>query len=123
MIYIYGHNGEKRSGRREMETVEEKVNRSIRLGNDISAKVTYWGIFGMLLVNMHQCTIVTREKRIEKNVDTILAAQEQCGKFYTGIQPGSTENDTWYLIDGKKAYVQIEGKPAEQYLMEKQNGK
>ena len=98
-----------------METLDEKVNRSIQIGNDIRSKLTYWAIFGIVVVSMHEYANKVRVERIEKKVDTIVAVQEQC------TQLNAQENDTWYLIKGQRAYVQIEGKPTEQYLMEKQN--
>ena len=98
-----------------METLDEKVNRSIQIGNDIRGKVTNWALLGLILAGMHDCANKIRVERIERKVDTIVAVQEQC------TQLNAQENDTWYLIKGQRAYVQIEGKPTEQYLMEKQN--
>jgi len=41
------------------------------------------------------------------------ATQEQCTEMHR-------EADAkWYLINGKKAYIMIEGKPTEQYIKEK----
>lgn len=54
---------------------------------------------------------------LNKKIDALQQAQI----VYEENLPGQTLPNKYYTIDGKKAYITIEGKPSEQYMKEKKN--
>lgn len=72
-----------------------------------------WSIF--MLQTINSCTNIARHDRLEQKIDQIskqLSSQESS-------QEKSSKLGKYYEINGKKAYIEINGMPADKYLEQK----
>lgn len=102
---------------KQIESVEgsiREVRDSLfqRLENIRSGQSSLFAYVAIVAV-FHGCVGDAKYKGLKERLDNIAATQEQCTEMHR-------EADAkWYLINGKKAYIMIEGKPTEQYIKEK----
>ncbi len=107
-------------------TIEEKIqsvessisnlqNSMITRLNNIREKQNTLFMYVFMLAVANSCAEDFKYRNVRTRLDNIIATQEQCSQVYI-------EADAqWYLIDGRKAYITIEGEPIEQYMKEKQH--